>query len=335
MSNEGKFTIKKKTSFEELKNGSVIDLVESDLCFQDGENIYQFAFEKATDLRKLEISPGTFALVSTQMGVDTSPLEFKKRNLLESVSNTSLIINEARKFFSRLHIYEELDRPKKRGVLLYSSPGCGKTSAIEKVCSDLLKEDPGTVVMVWPTSKIEADDIVKFLTTNSEYTTACTRLILIIEDIGGGETEGKPTRSGVDSGLLSLLDGVGVTFRLPTFIIATTNYPQNLLSSLADRPGRFDLMVKLEPPSYKEKVQLMEFICKRQLSDSEKNCLSIKGTEDFSIAHLEEIAIRSKLDDKTHMQVVDEIIEHKKLFARDFEDKDKRMGVGFSFNDDD
>src|SRR5690606_31658097 len=160
-----------------------------------------------------------------------------------------LIFKEARTFFSRLHVYEKLNRPKKRSVLLYSAPGMGKTSAIEKFCHDAINEDAGTVVLVWPTSEIEPDSVARFLSQSSEYNDKCTRLILIIEDIGGGEREGSHSRSGVTSGLLNLLDGVGLTFRLPTFIIATTNHPENLLSSLANRPGRFDLMAELQAPS--------------------------------------------------------------------------------------
>jgi len=324
---EGKFILKKKTSFKDMRDFNVIELPESDLCFQDGEFVYQYKFERPEDERKHEIEPGTFVLTETVVGLELKKIEFKQRSLLESVSNTSRIMKEAHTFFSKLHVYEKLNRPKKRGVLLYSSPGMGKTSAIEKVCLDLINEDPGTVVVVWPTSEIDADQIVKLLSTNSRYKPECTRMVLVIEDIGGGERESHRSKSTVDSGLLNLLDGVGVIFRLPTFIIATTNHPENLLASLADRPGRFDLMIKLHPPSHEEKIKLMEFICKRSLTDDEKACIGGKGTENFSIAHLEEIAVRAELHDKTHSEVVKELIDHQALFKRDFEEREKRMGI--------
>ena len=150
MSDEGKFVLKRKTSFAEMAAGSVNELPESDLCFQDKENIYQFGFEKPEDEKMYEIEPGTFVLTETMAGLILKKMQFKERSLLETVSNTERIMGEAKKFFSRLSVYDKLNRPKKRGVLLYSSPGMGKTSAIEKVCADLRKEDPGTVVMVWP-----------------------------------------------------------------------------------------------------------------------------------------------------------------------------------------
>ena len=325
---EGKFILKKKTSFKDMAAGLEQELPESDLCFQDGENVFQYKFEKPEDAREYEIKPGSFVFTKTASGLQLVKLEFKKRALLETSSNTAKIMAEAKKFFTRLHVYIKLSRPQKRGVLLYSAPGMGKTSAIEKVCSDLITEDAGTVIVVWPTSEIEADDIVKLLSTNSRYAADCSRMVLIIEDIGGGERESHRSNTAVDSGLLNLLDGVGVVFQLPTFIIATTNHPENLLASLADRPGRFDLMLKLQPPSHLEKIALMEFICKRSLSVDENNALATKGSEEFSVAHLEEIAVRAELDDKSHAQVIQEMIDHTKLFKRDFEERSKRMGMG-------
>lgn len=334
MSDEGKFLLKKKTLFKDMAAGLENELPESDLCFQDGENIYQYKFEKPEDEREYEIKPGSFVFTKTMSGLQLVKLNFKKRALLETSKNTARIMAEAKKFFGRLHVYEKLQRPKKRGVLLYSAPGMGKTSSIEKVCSDLMIEDPGTVIIVWPTSEIEADDIVKLLSTNSRYTDECTRMVLIIEDIGGGERESHRSNTAVDSGLLNLLDGVGMVFKLPTFIIATTNHPENLLASLADRPGRFDLMLKLLPPSHIEKIALMEFICKRPITVEEAASLNTKGSEEFSVAHLEEIAVRAELDDKSHAQVIEEMINHTKLFKKDFAERDKTMGMGLGSYDD-
>jgi ATP-dependent 26S proteasome regulatory subunit len=127
---------------------------------------------------------------------------------------------------------------------------------------------------------------------------------------------------------LNLLDGIGVTFKLPTFIVATTNHPEALLQALADRPGRFDLLIKLNPPTHEEKIRLLTFISKRELSDEEKECIGRKGTEEFSDAHLEEIAVRSLLHDKSYSVVVQEMIEHSKLFKKNFEERSGSMGFG-------
>jgi hypothetical protein len=326
----GKFEVKQVTSFQDLVEGNVKELGESDLCFQSGTDIIQLAFKDGDDERKLQIKPGFHTLVQDASGIRTTKIEFRKRDLLEDISSTKSIISEARLFFGKLDVYEKLNRPKKRGVLLYSAPGYGKSSSIEKFCGDFAHEDGGTVVIVWPTSEIEADGIVHFFSHRAEYAPECTRLILIIEDIGGREPGDYRGSQGVSSGLLNLLDGIGVTFKLPTFIVATTNHPESLLQALADRPGRFDRLIKLDPPSHDEKIRLLSFISKRELTDEEKDCIGRKGTEEFSVAHLEEIAVRSLLHDKTYMEVVQEMIDHTKLFKKNFEEK--KGGVGFGFD---
>lgn len=328
----GIFEVKAVTSFQDLVAGRVTTMAESDLCFQSNTDIIQLAYKDTDEEKKYEVKPGFYTLVEDASGLKTSKIEFRKRDLLEDISSTKSIIGEAKRFFSKLDVYEKLNRPKKRGVLLYSAPGFGKSSSIEKFCVDFAAEDPGTVVIVWPTSEIEADSIVHFFSHKAEYTAECTRVILIIEDIGGREPGDYRGSQGVNSGLLNLLDGIGVTFKLPTFIVATTNHPESLLQALADRPGRFDLLIKLNPPTHDEKIRLLTFISKRELTDEEKDCIGRKGTENFSVAHLEEIAVRSLLHDKTYAEVIQEMISHSKLFQKNFEEKGD-MGFGFGSKD--
>lgn len=328
MAKTGTFVVKKITSFQDLVEGKVTELGESDLCFQSATDIIQLAYKDGDEERKLSIKPGFYTLAESPQGLTTAKVEFRKRDLLDDVTSTKSIIQEARLFFSKLDVYDKLNRPKKRGVLLYSAPGYGKSSSIEKFCVDFANEDPGTVVIVWPTSEIEADSIVHFFSHKAEYTAACSRVILIVEDIGGREPGDYRGSQGVNSGLLNLLDGIGVTFKLPTFICATTNHPESLLQALADRPGRFDRLIKLNPPTHEEKIRLLTFISKRDLTDEEKDCIGRKGTEEFSVAHLEEIAVRSLLHDKSYAEVVQEMIDHTKLFKKNFEEKGDGMGFG-------
>lgn len=327
MSKNGKFVIKKITKFNDILNGKVKELPESDLCFQNEKGIAQFEYVKGDNKNdKYSIDPGMYTLTSTPSGIKPTETELCAQDLLKDIISTTKITNEAKTFFDRLHIYDQLNRPKKRGVLLYSDPGMGKSSAIAEFCSNAVKEDVGTVVFIWPTSKVGADEVSHFLSVQSEFTNKCTRLILVIEDIGGSEQEGHGGARGVDSGMLNLLDGLEVTFRLPTFIMATTNYPQNLLKELADRPRRFDLLIKLDPPSAKERVKLAEFISKKKLSLEECNALIDKKCNTFSIAHIEEMIIRSLLHDKTLMEVINEIVNHKKRFAKEFDDDKNNVG---------
>src|ERR1035437_4565972 len=93
---EGRFKIKKITRFNELIEGQVLELPESDLCFQNENSIIQMKYERAEEDKKYEIEPGIFTLSETNAGLITTKVELKKRGLLESIDNTKQIIREAR-----------------------------------------------------------------------------------------------------------------------------------------------------------------------------------------------------------------------------------------------
>ena len=61
------------------------------------------------------------------------------------------------------------------------------------------------------------------------------------------------------------------------------------------------------------------------LSDEEKLVFKSKDTEEFSVAHLKEVIIRSRLHDKTLGECVKELVERKRTFKKAFEDT-KDMG---------
>lgn len=326
------FVIKKVTKIKDLPgmaetHKDKIVLPESDLCIQDDEHIVQLDYKNDDNVRRnVVIKPGTYNLVNSSHGVDIVSVQLQARKILESAINTKKILDEVDLFFSSLDIYKELEQPEKRSICLHSPPGCGKTSAIVKAVEKLIISDKGTVVLVWPTSEVEADDLSEFLTLDSEYSADATKVILIVEDIGGQEKD-EDGQDRVDSGLLNLLDGVNVAFKKPTFIIATTNYPDRLLTVLADRPGRFDQFIKLEPPTYDERCILVEFIAKRALSDEDKVALKMPGCETMSIAHLNEAVVRSRLRKITIKESLLQLIEHTSHFKKGFKDRGDRMGI--------
>jgi hypothetical protein len=320
------FKVKNVINFKDINETTIIP--ESDLSLQNEHSLFQFEFvEEKID--KLEVKPGVFTLQSTQAGMKLNPSTLQVNNLLTSVLNTKSILEEAHLFFNNLDIYEqlggELGDQKVRKILMHSDPGCGKTSSIASFALTAIKEDPGTVVFIWPTNSVDSSDMNTFLSDQVVYLPECTRLILIAEDIGGThEGHGGPRQ--VDNDLLELLDGVKKKFILPTLFLATTNYPQNLLSALADRPGRFDLILKLEAPSAQERVDLFEFKLKRSLTAEEKKAVLSKKAEGFSPAHVREVVVRSLLKKWPLSKAIDEMAQHREQFKNNFEKKTKSLG---------
>jgi energy-coupling factor transporter ATP-binding protein EcfA2 len=328
-----KFKVAKITKFSDLQEGVATEIPTSDLCLTSNEAIVQFEYvEDEEHPEKITIYPGVYTVNRGSNGLRLDKTELRHDNVLTTITNSKTILGEVDLFFNKLSIYDQLKLPKRRAILLFSDPGCGKSTAIRASIRALTDRDPGTVAIIWPTSDVRAEDFSKFLSFAVDYDKDCTNLILIMEDIGGNVEEGGGRPRDVNSGLLNMLDGVNLVFKLPTFMIATTNYPANLLSALSDRPGRFDQMIELAPPSYDEQIALMEFIAKRPLTADEGKAFKIKGAEKLSIAHLNEIIIRSLLHDKTFEQVVKEMIAHQSRVKKDFS-KTGSMGIGNSWDD--
>lgn len=321
----GFFRVKKITELEKLKEGDVIP--ESDLTVQDQNRIVQFEHHDPDDEAPVEIIKcGAFNIEDTAVGIKLKKMKLRHYNLLRSVNNTEKILSEAKKFFDKLKVYEELGRDPKRAILLCSPPGVGKTAAINDVCQTFLK-DKNTAVAVWDTSAIRSSSVNRFFMQNIEFDKKVERFIFVMEDIGGGTVEDNYGPKGTDSSLLNLLDGIGNPFKgKPTFIIATTNNPEQSVGALIDRPGRFDKVVELKTPDEKECVELLKFIAKRDLTPKDIEAAKLAATNQFSIAHLQEMVVRSMLDDVSLFEVANQLVVHKKRFKNGFQDV-KNLGL--------
>ncbi len=332
MSNSSYFRLINRISFDSLDPEKEIILPESDLCFSNNDYVVQFEYiKKEKEDRQFVINPGIFTLDSdfTNGSTILTPVNFNKIKLLDSILNHQIITNESDLFFNNLNIYKELEiEIPTRKLLLYSDPGMGKSSTISQYARIAVENDPNTVVIMWNTSKIPSRDVLDFLSIESKYSEKCSKLIFIMEDIGGGQVgQDHHQVNPVDSSLLSLLDGIESVFKIPTLVISTTNYPQALLSALADRPGRFDALIELMPPSLKEKISIIEFIGKRPIDEDTKKLLSDNKFKTFSVAHLKECVIRSRLHNRPLTDVLKEMADYRDKYKNRFEEKNE-MGFG-------
>ena len=330
----GKFKIIKVTSLEDLTDKTAKELPESDLTIQTDSHIIQFEHvEEDKKFKKYKIKPGCFSVTDTNMGVMLEKLELRDYNLLKTIDNTSTIINERDKFFNNLDVYKELKRDPKRAILLCSPPGVGKSSAINEVCKSSLALE-GTSVVVWDTSEVKASSVNKFFLSRSEFDKKVKRLIMVIEDIEGGTVDDDYGPRAAISSLLNFLDGVGNPFKgIPTFIVATTNNPEKSVGALIDRPGRFDKVIEMKTPSENECKELLKFIMEKdELSTDENLAAKAAAKSEFSIAHLQEAVVRSKLDQITVKEAVEQLVKHKERFKESFAKAPKRqMGLGSAY----
>lgn len=319
----GYFKVKQVTRLEDLDNKNIQLLPHSDLTVQTNTSLIQFEHisKQKKDFRKFVVNPGSFSIQETDSGTILADYELRKYDLLESIDNTGKIKSEADKFFNNLDVYNRtrIPREPKRAVLLASLPGVGKTSSINKVCETFLKER-GTTIVVWDTSSIPSRVASRFFLQECKFSNKIKRMILVIEDIGGGNVEDYGGPKSADSSLLNLLDGIGRPFQgVPTFIIATTNNPEQSVGALIDRPGRFDRVIELSTPNIAECKDLFKFMLQKDfLTESEIEAAKIAAKNDFSIAHLQEAVDRSLIDQIVILEAVQQINEHKNKVKRGF-----------------
>lgn len=202
-------------------------------------------------------------------------------------------------FFEKSDLLEKKFKKTKRAYLLYSEPGMGKSALIRNFGEFALQTE-GTAV-------ISVDGDVNFnLLTHiflKPYDENVKRIILVIEDFGKKDAVQNSTV--FNPTCLNFLDGVAGLFRVPTMILCTTNFAKQLGPQLTNRPGRFNKLIKVLPPTDEEVFQLVEGIGQLKLSDEQKEGFRGKG---MTPDHVIEAIIRHELEEISLKQSVDEVL---------------------------
>jgi SpoVK/Ycf46/Vps4 family AAA+-type ATPase len=259
-------------------------------------------------------------------GLDLQPTSYTNDQILNEFIYTQTYTERINKFFSRLEVYKKhgIEIPK-RGCILYGPPGSGKSSLISKIIRDHTEAGVNdTVIINWPTAVLEAAQVKEFLQT-FKYTDECKKLILIVEDIGGVEQD--RGRAASDSSLLSLLDNQEKTFTIPVYIIATTNFPENFLENLTNRPGRFDDKFEVGYPPPKFRSALLSFYGKDMVTSTDLEEITKSKYDQLTPAHIKEIVIRADIYEQTITSTMSEMLKEIEMFHNMFQKKRSSMGI--------
>ena len=261
-------------------------------------NFAKFKDEYLKDLigkiKPFKITTGVWKPVSTMMG-----WSFEKVDVGETVSpilNNNLftdINNEIKAFIDKEDKYKKNNLEYKRGILMYGSPGNGKTSFIKSLIKNL-----NAIVIIPDTKQCGVIDFLAEFLSRSQYDDMLK--IVIFEDIDGINGSSR-------SEFLNLLDGVNRLYK--TMFIATTNFPEKLDIGIRNRPSRFDRFVEIKIPNDKSR----ELLIKQHFKNVKKSELEygIKNTKGFSGAYFKELYVLSIL---LELNLRDAIIEMKKRF---------------------
>lgn len=187
-------------------------------------------------------------------------------------SPVNMVVKEIDKFWNCKEAYDKLGLMHNRGILMYGPPGTGKSIGFQQVTE--MMAGRGDVVFFVKSPEAILEGMKAFRQIEP------TRKVVI-----GFEEADEMCRYN-ERTMLRLMDGDakinGVLF------LATTNYLDKLPERML-RPGRFDKIVEVKPPTYAMRLQYLT----KKLAGIEENQAKVvelaRQSEGFGFGHLREL----------------------------------------------
>lgn len=324
----GHFLVKAKTNLSEAAIGQQIP--ECDFACVAADSLIQLEYiEEQTKVEPYKVHPGIWTINKTLLGLSLKPTEFSDDKLLDSFIHTKNITDKVDCFFNRLHVYTKFGiSVPKRTILLWGPAGTGKSASITKIAKKYT-EQKDVAVVIWKTDVLDPHDVKEFIKT-FDYV-GVTKLIFIAEDIGGVEIDQVRIKS--ESSLLSLLDNQEKAFKIPVLMLVTTNYPENLLANLTNRPQRIDDKFEVGYPPPEARAALMQFFSgDTPLNESVLEKIKLKKFSEFTPAHIKEVFVRSAIYDTSLEDAIEQIQKEIEHFKNLFQNKVK-LGIAVKQDD--
>lgn len=229
---------------------------------------------QATGKTLESLKPGIYMLTNNMGGVAFVIYEVKTDELLRfEDSRFEQILEEINDFWKLENDFKDMGFNHKRGILLYGSPGTGKTCVLKLVMEDVIKN--GDVIFL-----AKSPGIVNIAMKEFREVEPDRKVLVVLEDID--EMVAYNERS-----LLELLDGPEQEDKV--LYLATTNYIDRLPPRML-RPGRFDRKLEIGCPPKKGRFAYLNN--KLSEKETEENIIElVKDTEGFSFGQLRELLV--------------------------------------------
>lgn len=211
-----------------------------------------------------------------------------------------MVLTDIKKFWDSESDYRKYKFAYKRGIILYGQQGTGKSGLVKLLADNLIKNE-GVIFNIG-----SPDDIFAFENVFNQFREIepTRNAIAVLEDVDNFIRYG----GSCISKLLNILDG-NMKFDNIVFI-ATTNFPEILLSSLVNRPSRFDRRYEISNPDAKAREIYIKAKFK-ELPESEVKKI-VDATDGYTIDMLKELVVTVYVLKYNFDEAVAEI---KKLFT--------------------
>ena len=254
---------------------------------------------------------------------------FRKQNVnlsklvvLESCPLHKKLLGAIRHFWESKEEYRKRGKVYKLNILLYSPPGMGKTSLINLVIDDLIKNRNGIVINL-----SEDSDIMNFNDAMMYLRAVMPErpIIVVVEDMDNFVGDNSRNKT-LETELLNILDGNQKHDNL--IIIGTTNYPETFQSRYINRPSRFNLLLEYEYPN--EDFRREFFIKTNLKSDLDKIDLEkwVKATEGYTTDYLNELSMSVFINNQNDDEAIATLDKMRKEKVLKCKDKNKTL-IGF------
>lgn len=297
-------------------------------------NVEQYSrwMQKGTDLfipsdnyivlEKLPAGLFTVEVKETYDGtkITLTRLNLSREHLLDlNSAEEEYIGNLIDQFITKQSEFKKLGIAHKTGIMLYGSPGTGKTSILVSVVEKVMAVNGVAFLLKNGVDIYSFDRFYKTVFRKIEP----DRLMLnIFEDIDGMAGEAETT-------LINILDGIGDCEN--TINLATTNYTERLSDRIVNRPGRFDRRIEIKSPSYDNREKYFRLRVPADYLKGIDLTYWVKETEHFTLAQLNEVVKSVLLLEEDFDKVVDTIRDMCKIPKSYDYNKETKSSVGFDF----
>ena len=205
-------------------------------------------------------------------------------NLILPHSLKQQIQDDFQQFFSSREVYERYQIPWKRGAIFIGPPGNGKTHTLKALINQLGK--PCLYIRGFKSEDDTEEQNMSEVFKRARMTCPC---VLVLEDLDSMVDE--------DNRAFFLNELDGFHPNTGVVVLATTNHPEKLDSSILDRPSRFDRKYYFHlPADVERRAYIARWNCELQpemriTDDSAERVVC--ETQDFSFAYLKELFVTS------------------------------------------